>query len=138
MPRTKEALLNWKEHQTWMRHRKKAQLQFSLVDNSDYVFSHLNGSRILSFQNAWRKACKLSGLSNFHYHDLRHCYCSNLLLGVATLKDVKDMIGHDDISMTDRYSHLTLEHRHTIQNKLNKQYMPRDCDSIISNHNFTT
>jgi site-specific recombinase XerD len=29
----------------------------------------------------------------------------------ASLKDVKEMIGHSDISMTDRYSHLRLAHK---------------------------
>ncbi|MCK5680267.1 site-specific integrase [bacterium] len=126
MPRTKDALISRKEHQTWMRHRKRSQLKSSQIVNSSYVFTHLDGSRILSFQNAWRKACALSDLPDFHFHDLRHSYCSNLLLSGATLKDVKDMIGHDDISMTDRYSHLTLEHRHSLQGKLNKHYKLRE------------
>jgi len=38
------------------------------------------------------------------------------------IKDVKEMIGHSDISMTDRYSHLTLNHHKAIQDKLAKHY----------------
>jgi site-specific recombinase XerD len=38
------------------------------------------------------------------------------------IKDVKEMIGHSDISMTDRSSHLTLNNHKTIQEKLAKHY----------------
>ena len=38
------------------------------------------------------------------------------------MKDVKEMIGHSDISMTDRYSHLTLNHHKAMQEKLAKHY----------------
>ena len=37
-------------------------------------------------------------------------------------KDVKEMIEHSDISMTDRYSHLTLNHHKAIQENLAKHY----------------
>ena len=40
-----------------------------------------------------------------------------------TLKDVKEMIGHWDLKMTDRYSHLTPDDKHDIQNKL-AEYSP--------------
>jgi site-specific recombinase XerD len=32
------------------------------------------------------------------------------------------MIGHKDLSMTDRYSHLTLEHKRSRQEKLAEHY----------------
>jgi site-specific recombinase XerD len=49
-------------------------------------------------------------------------FCSNLLLSGAHIKDVKEMIGPIDISMTDRYSHLILNHYKAIQDKLAKHY----------------
>ena len=117
MPRTKQALLEWQDHLEFTRHRKKIQ-----PVESRFVFCKLNGEPIKRFDTAWRQICKIAGLSNFHYHDLRHTYCSNLLLAGANLKDVKDMIGHSDISMTDRYSHLTSEHHRNIQARLAKHY----------------
>jgi len=38
------------------------------------------------------------------------------------LKDAKEMIGHSDISMTDRYSHLTNDHKFNIQRHLASYY----------------
>lgn len=117
MPNTKTALLHWKEHQELMRKRRG----FNAVD-SELVFSHLDGSAIICFNRAWWASLKVAGVKNFHYHDLRHTYCSNLILSGAGLKEVKEMIGHSDISMTDRYSHLTLEHKHLKQQQLSDYY----------------
>ena len=116
MPRTKKALLSWQEHQAWMRHRKK----FSA--NGNLVFCHLDGTPIKRFDKAWSKACKLAGLEDLHFHDLRHTFCSNLILSGASLKEVKEMIGHADISMTDRYSHLSTEYKLLWQNRLADYY----------------
>jgi site-specific recombinase XerD len=117
MPQTRQALLEWREHQAWMRHRKK------ITDNGPgLVFCRLDGTPIQRFDKAWRKARRLAGFENIHFHDLRHTFCSNLLLSGSDLKDVKEMIGHRDLSMTDRYSHLTPIHKLSRQEKLAQFY----------------
>jgi len=117
MPRTKEALLSWRERQKWMRHRKRID-----ANGSDLVFRRLNGEPIKRFDKAWRATCEIAGLNDFHFHDLRHTFCSNLLLSGSDLKDVKEIIGHSDLSMTDRYSHLTLSHKQLRQDMLAEHY----------------
>lgn len=67
--------------------------------------------------------CKRAKIKDFHFHDLRHTLCSNLILAGAGLKGAKEMIGHADISMTDRYSHLTIQHKHLVQQKLAEHYV---------------
>ncbi|MCP3933679.1 MAG: site-specific integrase [Bacteroidetes bacterium] len=117
MPRTKKALLEWKHHQTRMRKLKNIS-----ANGSDIVFSHLDGSQISNFNRGWWSALEKAGIKDFHFHDLRHTFCSNLILSGAGLKEVKEMIGHRDISMTDRYSHLTLKHKSLKQEKLAEYY----------------
>lgn len=117
MPRTREMLLAWRDHQSWMRHRKKVD-----HDDSTYVFCRLNGQPIKRFDKAWRETCRIAGIKDFHFHDLRHTFCSNLLLSGADLKDVKEMIGHADIAMTDRYSHLSLGRKAFRQEQLALHY----------------
>jgi integrase len=121
MPRTKQALLDWRDHLKWMRHRKK-------IENikTDFVFCHLDGLPIKNFNNAWWKSLKIAGIQDFHFHDLRHTFCSNLILSGAGLKEVKEMIGHKDIAMTDRYSHLTDEHKNYRQNLLADHYKSKN------------
>lgn len=117
MPRSKQALLEWHDHLTWMRHRKKI-----TPIRIDMVFCRLNGEPIQSFDKAWRHTRTLADLDDFHYHDLRHTFCSNLILSGSDLKDVKEMIGHNDLTMTDRYSHLTNRHKQIRQGELAKYY----------------
>ena len=98
MPRTRQALLDWQKHLAWMRHRKKI-----VPVEERFVFCRLNGKPITRFDSAWKRTCEIAGITDFHFHDLRHTFCSNLLLSGADLKDVKEMIGHSNIEMTDRY-----------------------------------
>ena len=74
------------------------------------------------FKKAWKQVLKLCGIKGFHFYDLRHTYCSNLLMAGSNLKDVKGMIGHWDISMTERYSHLTFDHKRVQQVRLSEHY----------------
>jgi integrase len=117
MPRTRQALLDWQAHQEWMRHRKKVD-----VKDDRYVFCRLDGEPFKRIDSAWRRICKLAGIQNFHYHDLRHTFCSNLVMSGHDLKVVKDMIGHSDIAMTDRYSHLSALHKRAVQTQLAEHY----------------
>jgi len=118
MSRTKEALLEWKEHLLFKR--KKDRINDVELD---YVFCRINsGDKLENFSRAWKRALKEANIDNFHFHDLRHTFCSNLILAGAGLKDVKEMIGHSDISMTDRYSHLTMDHKAQKQKLLEQHY----------------
>lgn len=48
----------------------------------------------------------LPGLGDFHFHQLRHTYTSNLLRNGAQPKDVQELLGHADISTTmNIYAH---------------------------------
>jgi integrase len=102
MPRTKQTLLEWRQHQDWIRRRKRIEDK-----GPGFVFSKLDGRRLVCFNRSWRKACEIAGFPSLHFHDLRHTFCSNLILSGADLKDAKEMIGHSDLKMTDRYAHLT-------------------------------
>jgi len=117
MPRTREALLGWREHQRWMRHRRQIQ-----DVKSDRVFCRLDGTPLKGFNKAWRVTKEIAKVKSFHFHDLRHTFCSNLLLSGSDIKDVKEMIGHRDLAMTDRYSHLTVQHKRSCQERLAKHY----------------
>jgi site-specific recombinase XerD len=82
----------------------------------------LDGTPIKSFNRSWWAARREAGIKDFHFHDLRHTFCSNLIISGSGLKDAKEMIGHSDISMTDRYSHLTALHKRSRQQRLVEHY----------------
>lgn len=125
MPHTKSTLLHWKEHQETFRTSKG----FNGID-SDLVFSHMDGSAIKCFNRAWWAALKAADIKDFHFHDLRHTFCSNLIVAGAGIKEIKEMIGHSDISMTDRYTHLFFEQRRQKQNQLSAHYATNATTSV--------
>jgi site-specific recombinase XerD len=91
--------------------------------NRDYITAKgLETIKEHAYQFINSGVLKIAGMDDFHYHDLRHTFCSNLILSGSDLKEVKDMIGHKDLSTTDRYSHLTAVHKKQNQERLAEHY----------------
>ena len=55
-----------------------------------------------------------------HYHNLGHTFSSNLLSSGGNLENVKEMIGHNDLSVTGRYAQLADSHNRRRRNNLAK------------------
>ena len=66
-----------------------------------------------------RTALKRAGLQDFHFHDLRHTFASQVILNGGSLKDVQELLGHKSMTMTLRYAHLTQESKRKAVNLLN-------------------
>lgn len=59
----------------------------------------------------WEAARKALGLPTVRFHDLRHTAASWLLQAPGSdLMHVRDLLGHTDVRMTQRYAHLRTEH----------------------------
>jgi integrase len=68
-----------------------------------YVFGNEVGQRITWISWEWRRACAKAGLVDLHFHDLRREFACRLLESRAELHDVRDFLGHANITTTSRY-----------------------------------
>lgn len=81
---------------------------FIVEDQSqDKLFTNLNG-QAMSRQGFWKiikRYADMAGIdSEITPHTLRHSFAAHLLENGAKLKDIKEMLGHSDISSTQIYA----------------------------------
>lgn len=65
---------------------------------------NLNGDYV---GHTFKKACNDLGIADFRFHDLRHTAASWLRMTGADIHSVATLLGHKDLRMTARYSHLS-------------------------------
>ena len=63
------------------------------------------------FDAHWYAAIETAGISDFRFHDLRHTTASMLAAQGASLLEIADVLGHKTLAMVKRYSHLVVEHK---------------------------
>lgn len=83
----------------------------------EYVFSHyseLENAHVkyISFSSWWRRARDRAGVKDVRIHDLRHTFASWWAQKGGSMAALKEMLGHADLRMVDRYAHLNSEAQH--------------------------
>ena len=90
--------------------------------NVKYVFFNPHTLKpYKDIKKAFSAALGKSHILDFRFHDLRHTFASQLVMKSVDLATVRDLMGHKDIKMTLRYSHLSKTHLKDAVNVLNKK-----------------
>ncbi|MCZ7598461.1 MAG: site-specific integrase [Gammaproteobacteria bacterium] len=77
--------------------------------SSPWVFCDKQGNRIQSVKRSFATACRRAGITDFRVHDLRHTCVAWLVTAGIPLAEVRDLLGHSTVKMTERYAHLAPE-----------------------------
>jgi len=86
---------------------------------SPWVFCDTEGNRIQSIKRSFGTACRRAGIEDFHIHDLRHTCAAWLVQAGVPLIQVRDLLRHSTVEMTERYAHLSPDNVRTAVAALN-------------------
>jgi len=97
-----------------------------------YVFfDNATGKHYGQVTRSFRTACKRSGITDFHFHDLRHTFASQLVMAGVDLTTVKELMGHKTMAMTLRYSHLAPQHMASAVDVLDKVFQHNSTAQLL-------
>ncbi len=99
--------------------KHKGKYEYSKVREDSLLFqSNTNNTVPVCIRRPWLQVIKRAQIYNFKLHDLRHTSASYLAMSGASLLDIATILGHKDLSVTMRYSHLNTNHISTIMTKM--------------------
>lgn len=76
-----------------------------------------------NFRRLWKKALADAEIEDFRFHDLRHTFGSWARQAGADLADIKDDLGHSNIGMTLRYSHVKPDEQFTAADRVSERLL---------------
>jgi integrase len=87
----------------------RARFRTEHCPDSRWVFANSRGERIGDVKKSFATACKRAGISNFQMHDMRHTCAAWPVSNGVSMIELRVLLGHSTIKMTERYAHLAPE-----------------------------
>jgi integrase len=86
-------------------------LKPDIIDLQEPVLKNRFGLGFRRLSTLFAQVVRKTTLHDLRFHDLRHTFASRLVMRGADLRTVQELLGHNDIRMTQRYAHLSDTHK---------------------------
>jgi integrase len=102
------------------------------LSDDDFVFMNSrNGVQLTDVKHGFKSACRDAGVLDLNFHDLRHTFGTRLAHAGVDIVKIAELMGHQSILTTRRYTHATAEGKRAAIAQL-ASYRRENC------HKFTT
>jgi integrase len=85
-----------------------------------FVFGTAKGKEVADIKNIWDRVREAAGCMDLHFHDLRHECASRMIKEGADVADVRDVLGHSSIMVTNRYVNTQVQDLRKALRRLNR------------------
>ncbi len=85
------------------------------------LFPGKNPDKPIDLRKPFETVMKSADITDFHWHDLRHCTASYLAMNGASLAEIAEVLGHKTLSMVKRYAHLSDGHVSSVVTSMNEK-----------------
>lgn len=96
-------------------------LMMDLPQHRKYVLDNGKGEPLHTpdyYTAGFEKLLKKAGIIRANLHTLRHTFASYLIMAGVDLRTVQELLGHSTVKVTEKYSHLSPDHRSRAVSKL--------------------
>jgi integrase len=93
--------------------------KFRRLDTNLLFPSPRKPQKPIDLRKAFLNALKIAQITDFRWHDLRHCTASYLAMNGASLAEIAEVLGHKTLSMVKRYAHLSDGHVSNVVTSMN-------------------
>ena len=100
-----------------------------------YVFGNEVGEAVASVKTAWAATCRRAGLSDLHFHDLRHEAGSRWVEGGVPIHHVQALLGHSNVKQTSTYLNVGLDGLKESVNRFERNR--QSCTKLAQNPRLT-
>lgn len=69
-----------------------------------------DGNQLGDFKDSWWEALSEAGIKDFHFHDLRHTFATDMISSGAQDLTVQEALGHAHMKTTAIYAHIKNEY----------------------------
>lgn len=111
--------------------------QLEEADGSEWLFPGRNKGKAMQAWSWVRKHFNTvrdaGGMTGLRFHDMRHSFASWLLLEAgAGLRETQELVGHADLSSTQRYTHIPHEHLRALVGRLSFLHRPTEVNDNLN------